>query len=71
MNEEITQADVQLITEALQAEATHALRRSRNRSAIGPDSAGYRARLRARARRAEELAAIVARLGPGVLRVSQ
>ena len=68
MSEQITHNDVDLMVEALRAEDSRLRARSRRRDAVGPRNAQYRAALRARARRSQELALIVQASGPDMIR---
>jgi hypothetical protein len=68
MNEEITHGDVLEIIEALREQGKRLKRLAASRGYIGPANAVYRQGLRKRASRAEELAYVVIRNGPEILR---
>jgi hypothetical protein len=68
MNKQITHGDVPEIIEALREHGKHLKRQAASRSYTGPQNAEYRKGLRARARRLEQVASIVMRNGPEILK---
>ncbi len=68
MNQEITHGDVLEIIEALREQGQRLKRLAASRGYTGPASAVYRQGLRKRASRAGELAYVVIRNGPEILR---